>query len=172
VRNCRGGGYADVCGERGRRLHLVLFALLLLATACGQAPAAPPSETVRTPPSTPTPAVPPTATAGGAAEPSLECHGKRLVLGAADVNGASLTCTVVGAGAAETSFELVATLRGAEEDAVQQNLLCSGPLRGGAGRCSGTAMANDRFWGGGPTVSGTLRPSGRQVGPAAVSLEP
>src|SRR5262245_43200480 len=154
--------------ETRRRLIGALLALTLLVPGCGPPPAAPVSETVPTLTSAPAPS----ATTGGAGGPSLECHGKRLVLGAAHVNGAALTCTVAGAGAGETSFEVVATLRGAEEDAVQENPLCSGPLRGGTGRCSGTAMASDRFWGGSPTVSGTLRPSGRQVGPAAVSLQP
>src|SRR5205814_2002041 len=132
-------GYGDTPAAGRRRLSRALLALTLTWLGCGLAPASAPP--------TPTPtAAPPTATAAPAAGaataggPQLACRGARLAVGAPDIQGLSLTCTVTGADSLETSFEAVATLVGSTGERTAISPLCSGPVRGGRGQCSGTAV--------------------------------
>jgi hypothetical protein len=164
----------DVEGLRKLRLALAAAVLLVLLTylLMPAAPAARP--TPASTPSTETAAVATVShatavpTSEAAADPILSCTGVQAELGGADVQAVGLTCTVRGAPADDTSFSLRATLVGEGGDSLTIDPLCGGSLRDAAGRCSGTANAPRRFWGGRVSVSGTIRPSGRSLGPAEV----
>jgi hypothetical protein len=101
----------------------------------------------------------------------LTCErSQALVLGAPGREGFRFTCTVTGGAAEEASFDLYGALAGSSPalPTLPLDPFCSGTLQGGTGACSRNVIAEVGYLGGTLTVSGTLQPSGRPVGPARV----
>ena len=74
-----------------------------------------------------------------AAGPHVQCTPVALEIGAAEVNGVHLRCTLSGAPAGDTQFVIAA---GTPADASARPL-CTGDLNGGSGLCSGLLLQRD-----------------------------
>jgi hypothetical protein len=94
--------------------------------------------------------------------PRLDCAPVALQIGAAEVNGVHLRCTLSGAPAGDTQFVIAAgppTAGGARP-------LCTGDLNGGSGLCSGLLLQRDSTdAASGPlgTLVATSLPSGQRT---------
>jgi hypothetical protein len=97
---------------------------------------------------------------------ALECRGTGLKIGAAEVSGARFVCQVSGAPSSDSSFSVQAL--GIADQTNTAVPICTGPLAGGAGTCTGAFI--DRAASGLPqvTVAGTLQPSGAALGPVVI----
>jgi FlaG/FlaF family flagellin (archaellin) len=110
------------------------------------------------------------ASAASSASAVLSCtiHEEPLT---ADTVSVTLSCTVTGAAASETSFTVSHTSAGPKGQGQAVNATCSGPLRGGVGTCSVTFI--ESATGAAPgSVAGELFPSHRPLGPVTPAFAP
>lgn len=147
---------------RGHIRLLIVPLILCLTTlaACGA---------VISPASMPSASTPATRTPTAATQATLACAGRMLPIGAAEENGMALRCTVTGAPASATSFQLSATLPGGADIAARTYPLCAGTLQTGKGACSRNLIAPSNEWGASLTVGGVLLPGGIPLPAATIS---
>jgi hypothetical protein len=155
-------------------IHLALRALVvasavLVLSACGHSVASPaqsasPSATQSptTQPATQSPTIPPATT-------PLTCtlseHGSGV-----DLISATLSCSVSGAVASETSFALTYTATGPNGQEHPTSSHCSGALQQGSGTCSQTYNFVAPYGGKPGTVAGETLPDHHQLGPVTPQM--
>jgi hypothetical protein len=120
-------------------------------------------------------ALPPAVSADDSeAAPQFTCAYRALRVMAAEMSGLRVECSISGAPAAEQQFtvelsQVPADVAEFAVPALGQRNVCSGPLSGGAGSCSGTVFntASPAF--GYAHVSALLLPSGQQLGDTSLA---
>ena len=155
-------------------IHPALLALLvasavLVLSACGHSVASPaqiasPSATHS--PTTSSAAHSPTTPPGTTPVTcTLSEHGSGI-----DVISATLSCSVSGAVASETSFTLTYTATGPNGQARPTSSQCSGALQHGSGACSQTYNFIAPYGGKPGTVAGETLPDHHQLGPVTPQM--
>jgi hypothetical protein len=148
---------------------LVVASAALVLSACGHSVASPAQSATSPEAQSPTtssaaqsPTTPPTTT-------PLTCtlseHGSGV-----DIISATLSCSVSGAVASETSFALTYTAPGPNGQAHPTSSQCSGALQHGSGTCSQTYSFVAPSGGRPGTVAGETLPDHHQLGPVTPQM--
>ena len=146
-------------------IHLALRALVvasavLVLSACGHSVVSPAQSA--SPSATHSPTTPPATT-------PLTCtlseHGSGI-----DVISATLSCSVSGAVASETSFALTYTATGPNGQAHPTSSHCSGALQHGSGTCSQTYNFVAPYGSKPGSVAGETLPDHHQLGPVTPQM--
>jgi hypothetical protein len=151
-------------------IHLALRALVvvsavLVLSACDHSVASPAQSA--TSPATPSPATPSPTTPPGTTP--LTCTLSEHPSGI-DVISATLSCSVSGAVASETSFALTYTATGPNGQEHPTSSHCSGALQHGSGTCAQTYSFVVPYGSKPGTVAGETLPDHHQLGPVTPQM--
>jgi hypothetical protein len=99
--------------------------------------------------------------------PVLDCSARSLRIGAPNMEGRIVTCTVSG-----VSGEDSMVLGIQETDGVTFSDLCASPVQDGSSTCEAAIVRPTEEWRAGVRLSAELQPSGNAVGPVVFGMGP